>query len=485
MLSYGTIRQEDGVYQINTPLDLCLFSEIVNEGEINANAVLNADLDMIEFQSDFVPIGTSSKIYSGKFDGQGHTISNLNITGKDYVGVFGVIGQGVEIQNLNLDATCSVTGANYVGGLVGYARKGTVKIIKCGTAATVTATGGYAGGFVGSVSLLSTVTIQKSYNQGKVVADSMAAALVAPCKGKLNISDCYNAGKIKGAFQGWEFAYSDNVLQFQNCYDAYSNQVERVTPIDVMSGALCYLLNTGSGKTIWRQNIDNGRKPDGHPVLKTSSGVVYYKDGIYTNLDKEVSGYRYYKWEILAIRNGRSGTIQFSEFDILDQDGEEYADLTVYNGTESDIWYEDWDNAGDNEVTTKYCGSFHGYAYFLFDAQEEVMPYGYRIYTANDTQRNPGRNPSTWRLYGSNKRTEDPDDDSWELIEQDDDNTLQAVNYTPFDCLLKHKDEETGIKSLTPALSKSEGAVYNLAGQRISKLQKGINIVDGKKVVVR
>ena len=114
------------------------------------------------------------------------------------------------------------------------------------------------------------------------------------------------------------------------------------------------------------------------------------------------------------------------------------------------------------------------------------MPYGYRIYTANDTQRNPGRNPATWRLYGSNKRTEDPDDDSWELIdEQDDDNTLQAVNYTPFDFLLKHKDEETGIKSLTPTFSKSDGAVYNLAGQRISKLQKGINIVDGKKVVVR
>jgi len=41
----------------------------------------------------------------------------------------------------------------------------------------------------------------------------------------------------------------------------------------------------------------------------------------------------------------------------------------------------------------------------------------------------------------------------------------------------------TGIESLTPALSESEGAIYNLAGQRINKMQKGINIVNGKKVL--
>ena len=40
-----------------------------------------------------------------------------------------------------------------------------------------------------------------------------------------------------------------------------------------------------------------------------------------------------------------------------------------------------------------------------------------------------------------------------------------------------------GIKSLTPALSEGEGEIYNLAGQRISKMQKGINIVNGKKIL--
>lgn len=47
------------------------------------------------------------------------------------------------------------------------------------------------------------------------------------------------------------------------------------------------------------------------------------------------------------------------------------------------------------------------------------------------------------------------------------------------------EEEETAIESLTPSLSEGDGAIYNMAGQRISKLQKGINIVDGKKIVVR
>ena len=46
-----------------------------------------------------------------------------------------------------------------------------------------------------------------------------------------------------------------------------------------------------------------------------------------------------------------------------------------------------------------------------------------------------------------------------------------------------NEDAETGIESLTPALSEGEGAIYNLSGQRISKLQKGINIVNGKKIL--
>jgi hypothetical protein len=47
--------------------------------------------------------------------------------------------------------------------------------------------------------------------------------------------------------------------------------------------------------------------------------------------------------------------------------------------------------------------------------------------------------------------------------------------------------QTTGIEdnSLTPALSQCEGAIFNLQGQRLRSLQKGLNIVNGRKVYVK
>ena len=44
-------------------------------------------------------------------------------------------------------------------------------------------------------------------------------------------------------------------------------------------------------------------------------------------------------------------------------------------------------------------------------------------------------------------------------------------------------EEATGINNPTPAISENEGVVYNLAGQRMSKMQKGVNIVNGNKIL--
>ena len=47
-------------------------------------------------------------------------------------------------------------------------------------------------------------------------------------------------------------------------------------------------------------------------------------------------------------------------------------------------------------------------------------------------------------------------------------------------------DDATGIENVNSALDANhnfDGAIYNLAGQRISKMQKGINIINGKKVL--
>lgn len=52
--------------------------------------------------------------------------------------------------------------------------------------------------------------------------------------------------------------------------------------------------------------------------------------------------------------------------------------------------------------------------------------------------------------------------------------------------LLETKDLKTYVKGLNPDLSfKGEGSIYSLTGQRLSRLQKGVNIVNGRKIVVK
>ena len=47
-------------------------------------------------------------------------------------------------------------------------------------------------------------------------------------------------------------------------------------------------------------------------------------------------------------------------------------------------------------------------------------------------------------------------------------------------------DESTGIESLAPTLSESDGAIYNLQGQRVTNIQKGqVYIMNGKKFFAR
>ncbi|MBO4840597.1 MAG: tyrosine-protein phosphatase [Bacteroidaceae bacterium] len=66
---------------------------------------------------------------------------------------------------------------------------------------------------------------------------------------------------------------------------------------------------------------------------------------------------------------------------------------------------------------------------------------------------------------------------------------FRAYLEVPVEPILKAKayffnaNDATGINSLTPAISKGEGVVYNLAGQKVNKAQKGVFISNNKKVL--
>lgn len=438
MLSYGKVRQQNGIYQIASGLDLCVFSQMVNSGtEPDAKAALVSDIDMEDYNQDFLPIGTTSVAFSGSIDGKGHTIRNLHLSGTDAVGLIAYPG-ACTLKDITFDSSCTAEGRNFVGMLCGYARNGAVNILRVGNHGTVTATGNSAAALVGAGRLLSTINVSNCFNTGTITAESNAAALVGSSAGRMTMANSYNIGSIVGATEGKEFGFATKSLTINNCWDYNSMQTNNMTPAQVDNGELCFRLNGGVGDT-WRQNLDNGREHDTIPVLNKKSGLVYEKEGRYTNINADAAKYRYYNLIITQLQGGTSGSLQFAEFDILDETLEEVADLYVYAGYSQSYPNESWENAADNDVGTKYCGPFSGNSYFLFDAGSEVDAFGYRIYTANDTQGNPDRNPCSWKLYGSNIRLEDPGDAAWTLIdERSNEWTMPAANYTPADFDIPH-----------------------------------------------
>lgn len=434
MLSYGTIRQENGIYQIASGLDLCTFSQLVNEGGMtNAKAVLVADIDMEGYNEDFQPIGIPSGTFEGSFDGNGYTIRNLHIIGDNAVGLFGYPGTCL-LSNIVFDETCSVEGKNNVGMLAGYVRNGVVTISGVENHGSVTATESSAGALVGMGRVLASIKVTNCSNTGSISAPIDAGALIGPSSGKITLANCYNIGTVIGATEGKEFGFATKSCVINNCWDYNSTQTNNMTPSQVDNGYLCFQLNYNADSDIWRQNLDNGREHDLYPVLSKTRGIVYEKEGHYSNISDEASSFRYYNLVITRVQGGRTGTLQFSEFDILDASLHDVPDLYVYSGYEDSFYNEGWNNAADNDVYTKYCGPFYGNSYFLFDAGRNVDAYGYRIFTANDTQSNSDRNPCSWKLYGSNVQLFDPSDPDWILIdERSNDWTMQATNYMPYD----------------------------------------------------
>ncbi len=113
----GVCGYTDGKYHIATAAELTNWAALVNGGDDfgGKTVVLEDDVDLTGVV--WTPVGTGTT-FRGIFDGQGNTVSNLETSGTECVGLFGsVVGT---IKNIVLD-TASITGNHYVGGIAGYA----------------------------------------------------------------------------------------------------------------------------------------------------------------------------------------------------------------------------------------------------------------------------------------------------------------------------------------------------------------------------
>ena len=182
---------EDNPYQIQTVDQLKAVAY-----DLDAHYILVADLDLDGESSPWTPIGSYDPYapFTGTFDGGGHTISGLYISGSSsYRGLFGYVGSGGTVKNLNVSG--SVTGAYHVGGVVGYNSGGTVE--SCGSSCLVNGYD-YVGGVVGRNS---GGTVTGCFNTGSVRStggSSYAGGVVGDNMSEGIVSRCYNTGAVSG-----------------------------------------------------------------------------------------------------------------------------------------------------------------------------------------------------------------------------------------------------------------------------------------------
>lgn len=153
--------------------------------------ILMADINMAG--EAWEPIGTNQSFaFTGIFEGNDHTISNLTIeSSNQYVGMFGYVKAGT-VQNLKLESvniTNSLTKvSSYTGGIVGYST-GTINNIEI-ISGEITG-GGYTGGIVG----YTTKAITQVTNRGKVTGGN-TGGIVGETTGA--ITQATNSGEITG-----------------------------------------------------------------------------------------------------------------------------------------------------------------------------------------------------------------------------------------------------------------------------------------------
>jgi filamentous hemagglutinin family protein len=152
--------------------------------------------------SGFVPVGSPTAPFTGRFDGRGHDISNLTIRLplQNDVGLFGYLGMAAVVSNITLVGG-SVTGGNNVGELVGFNYAGT--ILNSGATGHVSGAnnvGGLAGDNYGGFNIDNAQvsgTVRNSYATGVVDGIDSVGGLVGYNHG--TISHSRATGIVRGA----------------------------------------------------------------------------------------------------------------------------------------------------------------------------------------------------------------------------------------------------------------------------------------------
>ncbi len=182
----------DDPYIIRTLADLSYVS--ANTSLWNKHYIQATDIDASATNNGagFSPIGNSGTKFTGTYNGQGHTISHLFISGGNDTGLFGYT-LNATIQNLGL-ADCTISGHEAVGALIGQADATTVN--NCFSTGIINATEWSSGGLIGLTA--SNTVISNSYSHSAVQGNNGVGGLVGNLTGS-SVNKCYSTGSVSGS----------------------------------------------------------------------------------------------------------------------------------------------------------------------------------------------------------------------------------------------------------------------------------------------
>ncbi len=144
--------------------------------------------------SGWQPIGAFGNAFNGMFDGGGYVVSNLTINRltTDDIGLFGYIESEGNVKCLGIKGG-SVSGRNYVGGLVGYCEGDIAQCYTtCDIDGSILELDGGAGGLVGVGT--SAASLTDCYATGTVSGSQNLGGLIGYSQS--TITRCYAAGAV-------------------------------------------------------------------------------------------------------------------------------------------------------------------------------------------------------------------------------------------------------------------------------------------------
>ena len=231
----GYTDDGQGNYTVTSAEGLKNIAKLVNEEwKSDINITLTADINLSGI--DWTPIGIDyNHQYTGTFNGGGHTITGLTVTGSnEYAGLFGRIGSGGKVMNVKLEGVqiesdnemsavggvvgysygnienCSVSGSvssnSTAGGVVGAQLSGS--ITGCNTSATVkgvTYAGGIAGYTNGGGSLTGCYATGSISVENNTTNAAWAGGVVGS-NGSSTLTACYATGSVTSSGSGTIYA---------------------------------------------------------------------------------------------------------------------------------------------------------------------------------------------------------------------------------------------------------------------------------------